>query len=115
VQAGELKLGDGLTVNAGGLTLGGAAGQAALLSLGSGTVFNLGGGLTFSSVGSPLPAVVQGGQLNLNGSRTFTIQNIASESDLSITSVIGDGSLSSGLIKAGAGTLVAVFRLLKRG
>lgn len=106
VQAGELKLGDGLTVNAGGLTLGGSAGQAALLTLGSGTVFNLGGGLTFSNVGTPLSAVVQGGLLNLNGSRTFTVQNIASESDLSITSVIGDGSLSSGLIKAGAGTLV---------
>lgn len=106
VQAGELKLADGLTVSAGALTLGGAAGQASVLTLGSSTVFNLGGGLTFANAGTPMAAVVQGGVLNLNGSRTFTIQNIASEADLSITSVIGDGSISSGLIKAGAGTLV---------
>lgn len=106
VQAGELQVAGGVTVNAGALTLGGSAGAGATLTLGTTAVFNLGGTLTYSNAGTPLAAVIQGGTLNLNGSRAFTIQNVAADPDLTIASVIADGSASSDLIKGGGGSLL---------
>lgn len=106
VQAGELQIASGVTVNAGALTLGGSAGAGSTLTLGSGAVFNLGGTLTYSNAGTPLSAVIQGGTLNLNGSRTLTVQNITADPDLTIHSVIADGSAPSDLIKGGGGSLV---------
>lgn len=106
VQAGELQIADGATVNAGTLTLGGSAGVGATLTLGSTAVFNLGGTLTYSNSGTPLAGVIQGGTLNLNGSRTFTIQNITADPDLTIHSVIADGSAASDLVKGGGGSLL---------
>ncbi len=106
VQAGELQIAEGVTVGAGALTLGGSAGVGATLTLGTTTVFNLGGNLTYSSAGTPLAAVIQGGTLNLNGSRAFTIQNIAADPDLTIRSVIADGSVPSDIIKGGGGSLL---------
>ncbi len=106
IQAGELQIGDGLTVNAGALTLGGSAGLGATLTLGAGSVLNLGGTLTYSNVNAPLASVIQGGTLNLNGSRTFTVQNITVDPDLTIHSVIADGSAASDLIKGGGGSLL---------
>lgn len=106
VQAGDLQIADGVTVNAGALTLGGSAGVGATLTLGTTAVFNLGGTLTYSNAGTPLAAVIQGGTLNLNGSRNFTIQNVAADPDLTIQSVIADGTASSDLIKGGGGSLL---------
>lgn len=106
VQAGELQIADGVNVNAGALTLGGSAGVGATLTLGTTAVFNLGGTLTYSNAGTPLAAVIQGGTMKLNGSRAFTIQNVAADPDLTITSVIADGSVSSDLIKGGGGSLL---------
>lgn len=106
VQAGELQLSDGVTVNAGALTIGGAAGASASLTLGSGAVFNLGGNITYSSANAPLAGLVQGGTVALNDNRTLTVQNITADLDFTIQSVITDGAVSSGLTKAGGGNLL---------
>jgi autotransporter-associated beta strand protein len=106
INAGDLQVADGMTVNASALTLGGAAGVTSKLSLGTGAIFNLSGGITYSNVSTPLGALIQGGTLNLNGTRTITTQNIPTDPDLEITSVIADGSAASGLTKAGGGTLL---------
>lgn len=106
VQAGELQLADGVTANASTLTLGAGAGASATLTLGTGAVFNLGGNITFSNAGTPLAASIQGGTLNLNGTRTITTQSITADPDLTIQSIIADGTAASGLTKAGGGTLL---------
>lgn len=106
IQAGELQLADGVTAFASTLTIGGTAGVGATLTLGSTAVLNLGGTLTFANANTPLAGTIQGGTLNLNGSRTFTIQNSsAADPDLTIHSVIADGSTASDLIKGGGGSL----------
>jgi autotransporter-associated beta strand protein len=106
VQGGDLQLADGVTANATTLTLGAGAGVTSTLTLGTGTIFNLGGNVTFSSATTPLAGLIQGGTLNLNGTRNVTTQNIAADPDLTIQSVIADGSASSGLTKAGGGSLL---------
>jgi len=106
VQAGELQLANGVTANASTLTLGAGAGVTSTLTLGTSTVFNLGGNITFSNANTPLAALIQGGVLNLNGTRTITTQSITADPDLTIQSIIADGSAASGLTKAGGGTLL---------
>lgn len=106
VQGGDLQLADGVTANATTLTLGAGAGVTSTLALGTGTIFNLGGNVTFSGTNTPLAGLIQGGTLNLNGTRTVTTQNITADPDLTIQSVIADGSASSGLTKAGGGSLL---------
>jgi autotransporter-associated beta strand protein len=106
VQGGDLQFADGVTANATTLTLGAGAGVTSKLTLGTGTAFNLGGNVSFSATNTPLAGLIQGGTLNLNGTRTVTTQNITADPDLTIQSVIADGSASSGLTKAGGGSLL---------
>lgn len=106
VQAGELQLGSGVTANIGALTIGGGAGVSATLTLDSSAVLNLGGNITYSSSGAPLAGLIQGGTFNLNGNRTITVQNISADPDITIQSVLADGSTVSNFTKAGAGSLL---------
>jgi len=49
---------------------------------------------------------ISAGTLNLNGTRTFTVNDsTAVATDMAVSSVIANGSTGSGLTKAGAGTL----------
>jgi autotransporter-associated beta strand protein len=107
IQAGELRIAAGRTVSISTLNLGGAAGVGALLTLEAGAVLDLGGNITFLNANTPLSGTIQGaGTLNLNGTRSIAVQNIAAEQDFTIETAIADGSETSGLTKGGAGTLV---------
>jgi autotransporter-associated beta strand protein len=109
VYGGTLDL-NGTTQTMTALSLGGgAAGSSAVVSIGNGTL-NLGGNVTYSSANNPLGASITGaggGVLNLNGTRTFTVNDsTAATNDLTISALIQDGSVVSGLTKAGAGALI---------
>ncbi|MEN3940492.1 autotransporter-associated beta strand repeat-containing protein [Prosthecobacter sp. SYSU 5D2] len=107
IQTGELRIAAGLTVPVSSLTMGGAAGEAAALTLEAGAVLDLGGNITFSSVNTPLAATIQGpGTIHLNGTRTIAVQYLVTDPDLIIETVIADGSESSGLTKSGGGSLL---------
>jgi len=72
--------------------------------IGSGTL-NLGGAVTTSATGANTLSISP--SLTLNGSRTFTVNNnaVATDIDLTVSGGIFDGTASSTLTKAGAGTL----------
>ncbi|TDU66541.1 putative secreted protein with PEP-CTERM sorting signal [Prosthecobacter fusiformis] len=107
VNAGELRIASGTTISAGTLSLGGSAGNTSTLTLAAGSTLNLDGNISFLNANTPLAATIQGpGSINLNGSRTITVQNIGSLTDLTIAAVLADGSESSGITKNGPGTLV---------
>lgn len=99
---------NGLTRSLSGtLTMGGgAAGSTAAVTIGTGGVLTLGGNFTYTSTNSPNGAVISGGTLNLGAPRTFTVgDSVNAASDLTISSVIGDGNGVFDITKAGAGTL----------
>lgn len=107
IQTGELRIAAGLTVPVSSLTMGGAAGESAVLTLETGAVLDLGGNITFSNANVPLAAVIQGpGTIHLNGTRTIAVQNLTVDPDFIIETALADGSESSGLTKTGGGTLV---------
>jgi fibronectin-binding autotransporter adhesin len=93
-----------LNVSAGGSL----AGSTATVNIGSGGVLNLGGNIVYAG-GALLAAgagTISAGTLNLNGTRTFTVNDsTAVATDMAVSSVIANGSTGSGLTKAGAGTL----------
>ncbi|MEI6032769.1 MAG: autotransporter-associated beta strand repeat-containing protein [Verrucomicrobiae bacterium] len=90
------------------LTLGGgASGSTANVTIGTGGNLTLGGTVTYSSTNNPNGATISGsGSLTLNGTRTFSVGDSTAAADLTVSTVIADGSAVSGLQKTGAGTLV---------
>ncbi|MEI6673700.1 MAG: autotransporter-associated beta strand repeat-containing protein, partial [Verrucomicrobiota bacterium] len=98
------------TIGGAGLTFGGGADAAVgtnqVIGSGAGSVLTLSGGptaLTYSNTNNPLAAVIAATTLDLNGAtQTLTIGDSSAARDLTITSVIRNGSLT----KAGAGTLL---------
>jgi autotransporter-associated beta strand protein len=84
------------------------AGSTSTVNIGSGGVLNLGGNVVYAGgVGNAAGVgTISAGTLNLNGTRTFTVNDsIAVTTDMTVSSVIANGSATSGLTKAGAGTL----------
>jgi autotransporter-associated beta strand protein len=85
------------------------AGSTATVNIGSGGVLNLGGNVVYAG-GASLGAgvgTISAGTLNLNGTRTFTVDDsTAVATDMVVSSVIANGTTGSGLTKAGAGTMV---------
>lgn len=106
--AGETRLATGRQMVATALTLGGGAGASSVLNLDQNSVLSLEGNLTYSSLNAATAAFITGtGSIHLNGSRTVSVQNAASEPvDLSIHTVIADGLSPSDFTKGGAGTLL---------
>jgi len=86
---------------------GGAAGSSANITLGGGTL-NLGGDVTYTNTNNPNGATISGsGAVNLNGTRTFLIGDSTNAAvDLTISSVIANGSTTSGFKKQSSGTMV---------
>ena len=107
VNAGELRIAPGQSLLVDSLTLGGGAGVSSTLSLATGSALNLNGNITFSTANTPLQGTLQGGGIvNLNGTRSITVQNLTTDPDLVIDTTLADGNTASGISKAGAGTLV---------
>ena len=101
---------NGFNAIASSLTLGDAAGSSSasgsqLLATGGG-ILSLTGNVTFNSVNNPTGASVTAG-LNLgSATRTFTVADSTSAAyDLAVSGVVSENT-SSGLIKAGSGTLL---------
>ena len=109
------------TVNSGSLDVGGtnqtittlglgagASGTSANVLIGSGGVLNLGGTLTYTATNNSNGATISGaGTLNLNSARAFAVgDSTAASQDLTINSIIADGSAASSINKTQAGTLV---------
>ena len=97
VMGGSTTLGAGTLVVSGALTLNGGTITATT------GLLSLGGDVT-SSGSSSITAHVF---LNA-ATRTLTVNSGASQPELTITGVIADGSVASGLFKAGTGTLALV-------
>lgn len=107
LASGETRLAGGRVLSVSSVTLGGEGEAGSMLTLEAGSVLSLAGGITFSNVGTALPGSIQGaGSIALNGTRTLNVQNIAADADLTISSVMVDGSGVSGLTKAGTGALI---------
>ncbi|MEY2486329.1 MAG: fibronectin-binding autotransporter adhesin [Verrucomicrobiota bacterium] len=107
IRGGTLDL-NGTTQTISTLLLGGGvAATSANITLGGGTL-NLGGTVTYSQTNNPNGATISGaGALSLNGTRTFSIgDSTTTAAELTISSIIQDGSGSSGISKQSAGTLV---------
>jgi autotransporter-associated beta strand protein len=65
----------------------------------------LGGDVSYAATGSNAAATISG-NLDLNATRTMNIADVAGlSSEMNISAIIADGAGSSGLMKAGAGTL----------
>ncbi|TLD68893.1 hypothetical protein FEM03_20700, partial [Phragmitibacter flavus] len=76
----------------------------ASINLSPAAILNLGGNISSRRGSNSL--LIDGGTLNLNATRTITVQdNAAVDEDLIITSTITNGSAASGITKAGNGTL----------
>ena len=91
------------------LTLGaGASGTAASVLIGSGGVLNLGSNVVYSATNNATGATISGaGTLNLNGNRTLAVSDsTAAAVDLTISSIIADGTGANSINKTQAGTLV---------
>ena len=67
------------------------AGSTATVNIGSGGVLNLGGNVIYAAAVNNAPGVgtISGGTLNLNGTRTFTVNDsTAVATDMAVSSVI---------------------------
>ena len=87
---------------------GGASGSTANVIIDSGGVLDLGDTVTYSATNNPNGATISGnGTLNLNGIRTFTVNNSTAASvDLTVSAIIANGNSTSKLSKDSAtGTL----------
>lgn len=110
---------DGLTFGGSGNVTVNSPAQGTL-TIGGSTTITLGGNVTYTATNNPLGATIQGGSINMNGSRTITVNNSTqAATDLTISSAIpisssgtsrtltitgaGD-TLISGLISNGAAT-----------
>ncbi len=90
----------------GGGTAPGVAGGELVLK---GNVTFIGNGSNANTVSITAAAATSGGgegTVSLEGIRTFTIGDGAADDDLTVQAVLADGSVTGGLIKTGAGTLL---------
>jgi autotransporter-associated beta strand protein len=109
VRGGIVDL-NGTTQTISTLALGnGASGSTASVTIGAGNL-NLGGDVTYSAVNNPNGATISGvggGKLSLNGNRNFIVNDsTAATADLTISAIIQDGSVSSGITKQNLGTMI---------
>ena len=106
-----LELSSGVSQSVGGLSFGGtqgaASGQGTVL-IGSTATLTLGGNVTYTSTGNPLPAYVSGaGGLALSATRTFTINDSASVGALAPELTVAVPITGSfGITKTGFGNLM---------
>ena len=108
VSGGTLALGStSQTVSA--ITLGGVAGSAATVDVGTGSL-RLGGNVTYSATNNPPGATIAGGggTLALLGNRTFTVGTTAADNrGLTVAAIIADGDATArSLTKDGTGSMV---------
>jgi autotransporter-associated beta strand protein len=89
------------------LTMGnGPLGSIANVQLNGGSL-TLGGTVTYTASSNSGTATITSGTLNLNATRTFTINNSTqTDEEMVVDAEIADGTASSGLTKGGTGTLV---------
>ncbi len=94
-----------LVVGAGGLTIGGGSTIAVSATTGSPNFISLDGDVT--SVASGTANTISGaGQIKLSGTRTFNIADGAATSDMTVSTIVTDGTAGNGaLTKSGPGTL----------
>lgn len=109
VRGGTVDL-NGTTQTISTLLLGGgASASSANVTIGAGNL-NLGGTVTYSATNNPNGATISGvggGLLSLNGTQIFSVgDSTAAAADLTVSSIIQDGSSSSGISKQSAGTMV---------
>jgi autotransporter-associated beta strand protein len=101
----DLTTSDGtVAIGSGSLTVGGA------LTMTGGAITGTGAGTLrlsadASATSSATTTATISSQVALDGDRTFTVADGPQTTDLAISNVISDGSLSSSLTKAGAGTM----------
>lgn len=106
VSGGTLALGS-TSQTVPGITLGGVAGSAATVDVGTGSL-RLGGNVTYSATNNPPAATItgSGGTLALLGNGTFTVGNSGSRA-LTVSAIIADGDgTARSLTKDGTGTMV---------
>ena len=115
IAEGTLALGAGASLgNAGGsdIVLGGAsasAGSTATLTIAPTATVSLDAAVTYTANAGAnnLGATISGGTIALNsGSRVFSVADSAAAVDLTVSSVLSNGTAASDLIKQGAGTLL---------
>jgi autotransporter-associated beta strand protein len=99
-----------LIVGSGGLTIGGGSTIAVNALVGTADNFiSLNGNVT-SSAAAATNSIVGGltgtGQVQLNGTRTITVADGAAANDLTVSTIIADGTGTGAIIKDGAGTLI---------
>ena len=95
-----------LRVGSGGLTIGGGSTIAVNAAAGtSDNYISLGGNVT-STAAAATNTISGLGTLRLNATRTFTVADDTPTSDLTVSTVIANGSGTAGLTKEGAGTLI---------
>lgn len=109
VFAGTFDLnGNTTSLGSGGVGLalgGGAAGTSAQVALGTGGTLNL-TNANVTSAASTVGHSISGGTINLvNAARSFTPTDGAAAVDLTISSLIANGSGTGSLTKSGAGTM----------
>lgn len=108
VSGGTLALGS-TSQTVPGITLGGVAGSAARVDVGTGSL-RLGGNVTYSATNNPPGATIAGGggTLALLGNRTFTVGTTAADNrGLTVAAIIADGDgTARSLTKDGTGTMV---------
>jgi fibronectin-binding autotransporter adhesin len=92
-----------LNIGAGGLIIGNGSTIAVGASVASPNFISLGGNVT-STAAATTNTISGAGSLNLNATRTFNVADGAAASDLTIASVIADGTGTGSMIKTGLGT-----------
>ncbi len=90
-----------LVIGSGGLTIGGGS---TMTVAGASNFISLGGNVT-SQANANTNAISGAGTLRLNATRTFDVADGAAASDLTVSTIVTDGSGASGITKAGLGTM----------
>jgi len=93
-----------LVVGAGGLTIGGGSTMAVNATGGSANFISLGGNVT-SQANANANTISGLGTLRLNATRTFDVADGAAASDLTIATIVANGTGTGEINKTGAGTM----------
>jgi autotransporter-associated beta strand protein len=104
----QLTIGGGsVTMGSGALTLGGSLSMTGgTISGATNSILRLGADVAATSAASGEAAI--NAPIMLDGPRTFTVSSGPQSPELTINGVVSDGSASSSLTKAGAGTLALI-------